>query len=169
MASEPRDAYPARIGRLLGVDAINLGLGGGAHLEPEMADYIGGRDDWDFASLEMGINLFGGNRTTEEVRARVAGFLPRLAARRPERWIFCTDLFTCIHDVGGNPRSAEYRRSGREAVKAIGSRAWCTSTAGSCSRNPRPVGRPAASDIRGIRRDRGAVRRRHEGGMPGLG
>src|SRR5690606_33281884 len=49
--------YASRVSQLLGVDFINLGFGGGAHLEREMADYIASRTDWDLATLEMGINM----------------------------------------------------------------------------------------------------------------
>lgn len=120
-AAKPADAYPARISRLLGVDSLNLGLGGGAHLEPAIAEFIAGRDDWDFASLEMGINLLGGTHTVDEFRSRVAGFLPHIAQRRRDKWIFCIDLFTCIDDVRANPVITEYRTIVREAVKALDS------------------------------------------------
>lgn len=121
VASEPGAAYPARLSRMLGVDAFNLGLGGGAHLEPEVADFIGGRRDWDFASLELGINLVGGSMTPDEFRARVDGFLPRLVKQRPDNWIICTDIFTCMHDFRRNPKVAAFRAIVRDAVKAIGS------------------------------------------------
>lgn len=45
LAVRPGDLYPARVARTLGVDHFNLGFGGGARLEPEMADWIAGRND----------------------------------------------------------------------------------------------------------------------------
>ena len=42
-----------------------------------MADYIAGRDDWDFATLEMGINMIG-DFDVEEFRSRVEYFIPKI-------------------------------------------------------------------------------------------
>lgn len=119
MSAIPSEAYPERIGRLLGVDVLNLGFGGGAHLEPAIADHIAARDDWDFASVEMGINLIG-SRPVDEFRSLVRDFLPRLKARRPERWIFAIDLFTCLWDFRADPKIEEYRRVVREEIAALG-------------------------------------------------
>lgn len=114
-AVRPGELYPARIARALGVDHFNLGFGGGAHLEPEMAEWIGGRDDWDFATLELGINL-AGRLTPEEFEARVAGFLSRIVAAHPDKWIFCIDLFTARGDFRDDPKYPAFRRIVREAV-----------------------------------------------------
>jgi hypothetical protein len=40
------ETYPARVGRALGVNVINLGFGAAAYLEPEMAQWIASRNDW---------------------------------------------------------------------------------------------------------------------------
>jgi hypothetical protein len=58
-AIRPTGTYAFKTSQLLGVDLINLGFGGGAHLEKEIADYIAERDDWDFATFELGINMVG--------------------------------------------------------------------------------------------------------------
>ena len=68
---------PSGWAQLLGVDLINLGFGGGACLEPEIADYIAGRQDWDFASLELGINLLR-QVEPEEFARRVDYFVERI-------------------------------------------------------------------------------------------
>lgn len=119
-AVRPGDAYPARIARRLGMDAFNLGFGGGAHLEPEMAEWIAQRGDWDFATLELGINLVG-RATPEEFQMKLAAFLPKIAAARPDRWIFCIDLFTANGDFTHNPRYPAFRSAVRDAVAKIGS------------------------------------------------
>jgi lysophospholipase L1-like esterase len=118
-AMRPGDTYPARIARSMGVDHFNLGFGGGAHLEPEMADWIAGRSDWDFATLELGINLVG-RVSTEEFARRVNRFLPRIAAAHPEKWIFCIDLFWARGDLGGDPKYPQFRDVVREAVERLG-------------------------------------------------
>lgn len=119
-AVRPGELYPARVARALGTDHFNLGFGSGAHLEPEMADWLAGRGDWDFASLEMGINL-AGRLSAEEFAARVAGFLPRIVAAHPDKYIFCIDLFTGHGDFLDNPKYPAFRRVVREAVARINS------------------------------------------------
>jgi Lysophospholipase L1 and related esterases len=117
-AARPGDLYPARVAAALGVDGINLGFGGGAWLEPEMADWIASRDDWDFATLEMGINLTS-RMTPEEFRAQVANFLPRIARAHADKWIFCIDLFTGRGDFSSKSNFPAFREIVREAVREL--------------------------------------------------
>lgn len=51
--------YPFRLSQKLGCDYINLGFAGSAHMEKAMAKYIVSRKDWNFATVEMGINMLG--------------------------------------------------------------------------------------------------------------
>lgn len=51
--------YPFRLSQKLGCDYLNLGFAGSAHMEKVMAEYIVSRKDWDFATVEMGINMLG--------------------------------------------------------------------------------------------------------------
>lgn len=83
-------SYPFRIAQKLNCDYINLGLAGTAFLEPEIAQYICSRTDWDFASLEMGINLIN-YMSEEEFEERVKSFISVMATE--ERPVFATSLF----------------------------------------------------------------------------
>ncbi len=49
--------YPFRLSQKLGCDYINYGFAGSAYMEKEMAEYLVSRKDWDFATVEMGINM----------------------------------------------------------------------------------------------------------------
>lgn len=82
--------YAFRIAQLLGTDYLNLGCAGTAHLEEAMARHIVDRKDWDFASVEMGINMLG-SFTAEDFEARVDRFTAILAA--DGRPVFATSLF----------------------------------------------------------------------------
>ncbi len=42
---------------LMGVDYVNLAMGGACFLEPRLADFIAERGDWDFATFELGVNV----------------------------------------------------------------------------------------------------------------
>jgi lysophospholipase L1-like esterase len=110
--------YPMKVGRKLGMDVLNFGLGAGAYLEPEMADFLADRDDWEMASLEMGINLIG-STPPEEFERRVDYFVSRIADAHPDQWIFCIDLFTCNADFRGDEDIGHYRRIVREKVQRM--------------------------------------------------
>ena len=115
----PTGTYAHRTAELLGVDLINLGFGGGAHLEREIADHIAGRTDWDIATLELGINLIGGIGAGEFAR-RVDYFVGAVAEAHPDKWIFCIDLFTCARDYECDGKIAEFRGAVREKVRRMG-------------------------------------------------
>lgn len=111
--------YAARAAQHLGVDAINLGFGGGAHCETEMADYIAGRTDWDFATLELGINMVSWLETSIFAE-RVAYFIPTIAKAHPDQWIFCIDVFPFYMDFDpDSERNHAYRAVVREVVEAL--------------------------------------------------
>lgn len=86
-------SYPCLIGRRLNCDYINLGFAGSALLEPELARHIVSRQDWQFASVEMGINMIK-HFSCEEFEARVQAFVDILC--EDTRPIFATSLFTCL-------------------------------------------------------------------------
>ena len=53
--------YPFRLSQKFGCDYLNMGFAGSAWMEKAMAEYIVSRKDWDFATVEMGINMLGEN------------------------------------------------------------------------------------------------------------
>ncbi|MES2693137.1 MAG: SGNH/GDSL hydrolase family protein [Verrucomicrobiota bacterium] len=133
------ETYPAQVGRALDVNVFNLGLGAAAYLEPEMAQWIARRRDWDFASLELGVNLLR-PISTEEFARRVQLFLHTIVTAHPRRPIFVIDIFTSGKELEADPKRAEFRRVVREAVGALKSeyvrhldgRALFTRTTGLC-------------------------------------
>jgi lysophospholipase L1-like esterase len=109
------DAYAPRLARLLGLDLLNLGFGGSAHLEPEMATHIAQRQDWHAATLELGINLIG-SLTPDAFAERARSFIHTIAAGQPTRPVFCLDLFRYFDDFPGG--DAGRARAYRDAVRA---------------------------------------------------
>ena len=85
------DSYAFRIAQQLGTDYLNLGFAGTAFLEQEMAEYIVSRKDWDFASVELGINMTDGRFSTHFFEDRVKKFIEVLAS--DSRRIYCTNIF----------------------------------------------------------------------------
>lgn len=116
----PSGMYVQRTAQLLGVDLINIGFGGGAHLEPQMADYLASRDDWDFASLEFGINLMGEMVTEQEFARRVDYFINTLLSAHPEKPLFILDMFPYFADYEGDlaleRRAIHFRAIVHEAI-----------------------------------------------------
>lgn len=108
--------YAMRTARQLGVDLINLGFGGGAHCEPELADYIAGRTDWDFATLELGINMVSWLEAPVFAE-RVERFVSTIVEAHPDKWIFCIDMFPFYMDFDPeSERNHAYRAAVRELV-----------------------------------------------------
>jgi lysophospholipase L1-like esterase len=108
-AGLPSAGYAAATARRLGADLINLGMAGSCYLEEAMADYIAERQDWDFATLELGINVIG-FMPPEEFERRVDYFLKRIAGSHPDKWVFCTDIFTSHNDFNPSSPVHEFRR-----------------------------------------------------------
>jgi len=99
-------SYPFRIAQKLGCDHFNMGFAGAAHLEKEVAEYIVSRKDWDFASVEMGVNMVGGY-TPEQFEERVDAFTSILA--QDGRPVFATDIFG--HNIPNVQEKAELFRA----------------------------------------------------------
>lgn len=106
-------SYPFRIARKFGCDYFNMGFAGSAHLEKAMAQYIVSRKDWNFASVEMGINMLGKNFDEKLFEERVAQFTEILA--KDSRSVFITDIFT--HWPTEHPKTERYREIVRKYAK----------------------------------------------------
>ena len=83
-ASLHHQGYVYHAARRLGVDVINLGLSGSCCCEPEMAAFLADRDDWDLATLEVGVNMRQ-SHTTQRFRHRVEHLLDRLSEAHPRK------------------------------------------------------------------------------------
>jgi len=114
------ETYPAVMARELGTDVCNLGFGGGAQLEPEIAEWIVSRDDWNFAFLELGANLY--SLSVEEFRSKVRNFLKVFSLDSRRRLIFCTDLLPNLEEISGTQKEkiAALRQTVKEEVNTIG-------------------------------------------------
>ncbi len=111
--------YARRTAQRLDVDLINLGFGGGAHCEFAMADYIAARDDWDFATLELGINMVSW-LDTAIFNERLTYFVKTIAEAHPDHWIFCIDMFPFHMDFDPtSEKNHAYRAAVRDLVEGL--------------------------------------------------
>ncbi|MCW4030979.1 MAG: GDSL-type esterase/lipase family protein [Candidatus Bathyarchaeota archaeon] len=115
----PTGSYTMRTAHNLKVDLFNLGFGGGAHCESQIADYIADREEWNFATLEIGINMIG-SFTTKEFQNRIEYFMEKVAKAHPEKWVFVMDLLTFYADYDSLvKKQKEFRKAVENAVKTI--------------------------------------------------
>lgn len=91
--SGPHLSYPSMTARKLGMDLLNFGMSGTAYCEPEMADYIASRDDWDIATLALSVNMFNEMFTLEQFKERIEYMVNTVAKTRPSKPIYCITLY----------------------------------------------------------------------------
>jgi len=122
--SGPHLCYVAQAARRLGVDLVNLGMAGSAHCEPELADYMAGREDWHFATLALSVNMVGAGFSLEAFHERVSYMVNTVAGADTARPVACITLFPYFDDVGGareGPLTDDheaFRQSLRDAVRS---------------------------------------------------
>jgi hypothetical protein len=87
-----RNGYPHRAAALLNVDVQNKGQSGSCYLEASAAEFLATGCDWDFATLELGVNV----RTTfspEEFEKRARHLVARCTAAKPGRPVVLVTIF----------------------------------------------------------------------------
>ena len=79
--SVPTMTWVDLVARKLGLQAVNLGIGGHGKAEPALAAAIAARDDFDILSLHIGTNALGDKGYPE----RLEGFLKTILAAHPTK------------------------------------------------------------------------------------
>jgi hypothetical protein len=132
--------------QMLAADAYNLGMGGSCRVEPAIADFIASRDDWDFASFELGVNMRRLPDINPEFAEKVDYLLRTVTTAHPDKAIF---LIT--HFRNGEHHESETSDLGRDqAEKNLILRE-------AAARYPKQVtlleGTDIATDLRGFKTD----------------
>lgn len=116
-------AFVAQMARRLKADAINLGSAGSAWCEPELADYMAARTDWDFATLCLALNMIGGAFSVDEFHERARYMVHAMAAADERRPVLCItpvpyfgDLCADVEGPHGRGLSEPYRDALRRIV-----------------------------------------------------
>jgi lysophospholipase L1-like esterase len=124
-ATGPHLTYVAQVARRLNADLINLGLGGAAHCEFEISDYIAARKDWHVATLELSVNMVGAGFSLDEFYERVSYMVNKVAGSDTSRPVACITIYPHFRDLGDSfstPNQVaspeEYRQKLRDAVAA---------------------------------------------------
>jgi len=86
------NSYIHHAARRLGVDVLNLGLGGACFCEQAAADFIATGAEWDIVSLELGINML--SRFAPDVfEARVQYMVGHIVNHHPDKPVVLITLF----------------------------------------------------------------------------
>ena len=126
-ATGPHLTYVSQTARRLGADLINLGSGGTCFCEPEIADYIASRKDWDIASLALSVNMIGAGFALSEFRDRTRYLVERVAGSNGSRPVAAITIYPYFGDDAvmgplsewkGTP--GEYRQVLRDVVSEAG-------------------------------------------------
>ncbi len=138
--------YVNAAAQMLEASVCNLGMGGSCFIEKQIADFIAARDDWDFASFELGINMLNPSRDNVRYAQKVNYLLDTVTARHPKKPIFLITIF----DSGGfyEKDPSDWQRDGLEKDEIVRAAA---------ARYPGQVtlleGRKLVSDFRGFQTD----------------
>lgn len=120
LATVQPNTYVARVAENFGAEAINFGFAGNAKLETEVADYIANECEFDFATLEMGVNILKIDK--EDFRNRVRNFVSVIAKAHPDKKIFCIDVFFNSGDMyekKGENRPEIFRKIVRDVLDEL--------------------------------------------------
>jgi len=117
--------YAGQTAHRLQADLVNLGSGGSAYCEPEIADYIADRDDWDVATFALSVNMLNHGFPLQEFRERAAYMMDSIA--EAGRTVVAITLFPFYEDVDPSLRddslpatAEEYRETLRRIVTNAG-------------------------------------------------
>jgi hypothetical protein len=91
-AFHPSNAYVQHAANLLKVDVLCKGMPGSCLCEPEVGAYLAGLPGWDFATLELGVNLVDW-ATPDEFEILARNLIATVHAARPDAPVFVIDIF----------------------------------------------------------------------------
>lgn len=92
-------SYVYHAARAADLDVLNLGLSGSCFCEPAMADFIGSRQDYEIATLEVGVNMRNGV-SPEDFRTRVTYLLNVVATPASNRRVFLVTVYPNLSEPG---------------------------------------------------------------------
>lgn len=116
----PQLAYPALVAGAMKCDLINLGFPGSCRMEKEIADHLAERNDFDIATIELGINVIA-EWTVNEFQEKVRCFLRRVIPHHPQVRFYITDLFPYFNrSCGtGDEKVRDYQKVVADEVAAL--------------------------------------------------
>jgi lysophospholipase L1-like esterase len=111
--------YVEHAARHLGVDVANKGLSGSCQCEPEVATYLTDAEAWDFATLELGVNMRGAfdAKSFDERARHLTTEVVKAAAGKP---VFLITMFPNYEDYIDPPNdTTRINHAFRSALERI--------------------------------------------------
>ncbi|MFI3212818.1 MAG: SGNH/GDSL hydrolase family protein [Eubacteriales bacterium] len=120
-ASSQPLTYVALTAKNLKMDLINMGLGGGAFCEPEIARIICKNTNWNIATICVSVNMFNQGVSLSDYYDIIKEFLTTIITTHPTKHIFCISPFHFFGDIEGyvcprNPQDPNNYRSILEKI-----------------------------------------------------
>ncbi len=107
------DGWCSVMGQRLGIDVYNFGFAGACEAEPELADYIANRDDYDAIMLEIGVNMPFFEH--EEYRKRVDYIVSQIVRKHPDIPVVMVNMFP-YYDIFRNSTEHEQKALQKKAI-----------------------------------------------------
>jgi lysophospholipase L1-like esterase len=111
--------YVEHAARHLGVDVANKGLSGSCQCEPEVATYLTDAEAWDFATLELGVNMRGAfdAKSFDERARHLTTEVVKAAGEKP---VFLITMFPNYEDYIDPPNdTTQINRAFRSVLERI--------------------------------------------------
>ncbi|OHD50925.1 MAG: hypothetical protein A2096_10055 [Spirochaetes bacterium GWF1_41_5] len=113
------NGYPQQAAWRLKVDVLNKGLSGSCHCEKKVAHFLAEKSEWDFATLELGINMRG-KYSTDEFKSRADYLVKTLKNKHPKKPIGIITIFPNLWDTPLQESSESIRQKEyNEVLRAI--------------------------------------------------
>ncbi|MFA6293944.1 MAG: GDSL-type esterase/lipase family protein [Victivallales bacterium] len=113
------DGYAHQAARLLGADLLNKGMCGSCFCEKETARYLAIKENWDFITLELGVNMRG-SCTAQEFEKRASEFISIIRKSNKSKPIVLITIFPNIDDFRKKPNDLTvFNREYRQALRNI--------------------------------------------------
>lgn len=96
------DSYIHHAAKRLGVDVFCKGMSGTCFCENEMMDYLAKPDNWDFITMEIGVNMY--EMPLEEFKDRVSYGIEKVCSENKGKPIFVITPFPNIFSFGNDEK-----------------------------------------------------------------
>lgn len=120
------NTYIQQAAKRLGVDVACKGMPGSCFCDPLMVRYIAEETEWDFITLELGVNMRG-RFTAAEFEERIRGLIREVQTHHPAKPVIVINIYLneAIHLKDQNDRIAqdnwEFNRIVQQVVSELGS------------------------------------------------
>jgi hypothetical protein len=93
----PIDSFAYLLGKAMKADTRNIGFPGSCRLEESVASFLADKTDFDFATIELGINVIA-EWDVKTFKEAVEKFLPLVVNSHPRAYFYVIDIFSYFNE-----------------------------------------------------------------------